>query len=78
MASSVGARAPGRALWAAAASGSVGVYAELRTSTSEADKGMGTSEEPFDRLLREYVRDVHGVALEEGFPPPEQVLAFRS
>lgn len=41
-------------------------------------KGMGTSEEPFDRWFREYVRDVHGIGLEEGFPPPEQVLDFRS
>jgi hypothetical protein len=39
-------------------------------------KGMGTSEEPFDRWFREHVRAVHGVALEDGFPPPEQVLDF--
>ncbi|MDQ3759566.1 MAG: hypothetical protein M3331_06470 [Actinomycetota bacterium] len=41
-------------------------------------QGMGTSEEPFDRWFREYVRDVHGLALEDGFPPPEQVLDYRS
>lgn len=39
-------------------------------------KGLATSQEPFDRWFREYVRDVHGVALEDGFAPPEQVLAF--
>ncbi len=53
------------------------VYLEAR-DLEAAFKGMGTSEEPFDRWFREYVRDVHGVALEEGFPPPEQVLDFRS
>ena len=39
-------------------------------------KGMGTSEEPFDRGFREHVRAVHGIALEDGFPPPEQILDF--
>ena len=38
----------------------------------------GSSEEPFDRWFREHVREVHGVALEDGFPPPEQVLDFRA
>jgi hypothetical protein len=38
---------------------------------------VGTSDEPFDRWFREHVRDVHGIALEEGFPPPEQILDFR-
>jgi hypothetical protein len=37
---------------------------------------LGTSDEPFDRWFRDHIRDVHGVALEEGFPPPEQVLDF--
>lgn len=40
-------------------------------------RGMAVSDEPFDRWFREHVRDVHGLALEEGFPPPEQVLDFR-
>jgi hypothetical protein len=39
-------------------------------------KGLAASEEPFDRWFREYVRDVHGVSLEDEFPPPEQVLDF--
>jgi hypothetical protein len=39
-------------------------------------KGLATSDEPFDRWFRAYVRDVHGVALEDEFPPPEQVLDF--
>jgi hypothetical protein len=40
--------------------------------------GMATSQEPFDRWFREHVRDVHGIALEDGFPPPEQLLDFRT
>jgi hypothetical protein len=39
--------------------------------------GMGTSDAPFDRWFRDHARNVHGIALEEGFPPPEQVLDFR-
>lgn len=39
--------------------------------------GMGTSDEPFDRWFRAYVVEVHGIDLAEGFPPPEQVLAYR-
>ena len=39
--------------------------------------GMATSDEPFDRWFREYVEDVHGVDLAEGFPPPEMILDYR-
>jgi hypothetical protein len=28
--------------------------------------------------FREQVREVHGVSLEDGFPPPEQILDFRA
>lgn len=41
-------------------------------------KGVASSDEPLDRWFRDHVRDVHGVALEEGFPPPEQILDFRA
>jgi len=37
---------------------------------------LGTSAEPFDRWFRDHVRQVHGVALEEGFAAPELVLDF--
>jgi hypothetical protein len=39
--------------------------------------GLATSEEPFDRWFREHIRDVHGIDLAEGLPPPEQLLDFR-
>jgi hypothetical protein len=41
-------------------------------------KAIATSDDPFDRWFRDHVRQVHGVALEEGFTPPEQILDFRS
>ena len=40
-------------------------------------KGMATSDDPFDVWFRDHVRDVHGISLEDGFPPPEQVMDYR-
>jgi hypothetical protein len=37
---------------------------------------LGTSHEPFDRWFRDHVRQVHGIALEDGFNAPELVLDF--
>lgn len=53
------------------------VYVEGQDLAS-AFKDIATSDGPFDRWFREHVRDVHGVALEDGFPPPEQILDFRT
>jgi hypothetical protein len=53
------------------------VYIEAK-DLAAAFKGMARSEEPFDRWFREHVRDVHGVNLEEGFAPPEQILDYGS
>jgi hypothetical protein len=41
-------------------------------------QGVGSSDERFDVWFREHVRDVHGIELEQGFSPPEQVLDFAS
>jgi hypothetical protein len=41
-------------------------------------EGMASSQEPFDRFFREHVREVHGLNLEDGFTPPEQILDFRA
>jgi hypothetical protein len=38
---------------------------------------LATSEDPFDRWFRGNVKDVHGMDLAAGFPPPEQMLDFR-
>jgi hypothetical protein len=37
---------------------------------------LGTSAEPFDRWFRDHVREVHGIALEDGISAPELVLDF--
>ncbi len=59
-------------------SGDVAVVHIEAADLGAAFEGMGRSEEPFDRWFREYVRDVHGISLEAGFSPPEQVLDFRA
>ena len=41
-------------------------------------KGMAASTDPFDVWFRDHVRDVHGINIEDGFPPPEQVMDFRA
>ena len=37
---------------------------------------LGTSAEPFDRWFRDHARQVHDIALEDGFTAPELVLDF--
>jgi hypothetical protein len=37
---------------------------------------LGTSAEPFDCWFRDHVRQVHGIALEDGFTAPELVLDY--
>jgi hypothetical protein len=37
---------------------------------------LGTSADPFDRRFRDHVREVHGIALDEGLTTPELVLDF--
>lgn len=39
--------------------------------------GLGSSQEPFDRWSREAIREVHGIDLTQGFPPPEQLVDYR-
>ena len=38
--------------------------------------GLGSSQEPFDVWFRQQTREVHGIALEDGVPPPELTLSF--
>ena len=40
--------------------------------------GMAVSDDPFDRWFRDLVRDVHGINVEDGFPPPEQIMDYRA
>jgi hypothetical protein len=39
--------------------------------------GLATSDAPFDTWFREHVKDVHGMDLAAGFPPPELAMDFR-
>jgi hypothetical protein len=39
--------------------------------------GLGSSQEPFDRWFRDILMEVHGIDLEQGFPPPEQLIDYR-
>jgi hypothetical protein len=39
---------------------------------------LATSQEPFDTWFREVLKDVHGIDLSDGFPPPEQVMDYRA
>ena len=39
--------------------------------------GIGSSQEPFDTWFRDIIRDIHGIDLAQGFPPPEQLLDYR-
>ena len=36
--------------------------------------GLGTSQDPFDVWFREQTREIHGINIEDGFPPPEQLM----
>jgi hypothetical protein len=56
--------------------GDVAVVFMEADDLAAAFKTIGTSDEPFDRWFRDHIREVHGVALEDGFPPPEQILDF--
>jgi hypothetical protein len=59
-----------------APSGDVAVVYLEADDLATAFRILGTSAEPFDRWFRDHVRQVHGIALEEGFTPPEVVLDF--
>jgi hypothetical protein len=51
------------------------VYLEA-DDLDQAFAALGSSPDPFDRWFRDHVREVHGIALDDGLPAPEQVLDF--
>lgn len=53
------------------------VYVEA-DNIKAAFKAMATSDDPFDQWFRDHTREVHGINLEDGFPPPEQIMDFRA
>ncbi len=40
--------------------------------------GLGSSQDPFDVWFREQTREMHGINIEDGFPPPEPLLDYRA
>jgi hypothetical protein len=58
--------------------GDIGVVVVEAPDIEAAMGTLATSDEPFDKWFREHIRDVHGMDLTEGFPPPEQVLDYRA
>jgi len=52
------------------------VYLEAKDPQA-AFAGMGSSQEPFDQWFRDHVREVHGIDLAQGFPPPEQLMDYQ-
>jgi hypothetical protein len=57
--------------------GDVAVVVLSADDLSAALAGVATSQEPFDVWFRDHCRTVHGIDLEAGFPPPEQILDFQ-
>jgi len=41
-------------------------------------EGLGSSEDEFDRWFRDITRAIHGVDLQDGFPPPEQLIDYHA
>lgn len=58
------------------ADGDVAVAHVVADDLEAAFKGMGTSEDPFDRWFRQHCVEVHGLDLRDGISLPEQVLDF--
>lgn len=53
------------------------VYVEA-DNIKAAFKAIAASDDPFDQWFRDHTREVHGINLEDGFPPPEQIMDFRA
>ena len=57
--------------------GDVGVVYIESDDLQAAFAELGSSQDPFDVWFRDQVRAIHGINLEDRFPPPEQILDFR-
>ncbi len=60
------------------ADGDVAVVLLEAEDLGKALAGVGSSDLPFDKWVREHCLRVHGIDLAAGFPPPEQILDFRA
>jgi hypothetical protein len=52
------------------------VYMEADDLTT-AFVGLGSSDDEFDRWFRDILQSIHGINLQDGFPPPEQLIDYR-
>ncbi|MDQ3505079.1 MAG: hypothetical protein M3446_05145 [Actinomycetota bacterium] len=67
------------AVWIQATpAGDVAVIYVESDDVEAAYKDMASSQEPFDGWFREYVLDVHGIDLQDGLAPAEQVMDYRA
>ena len=58
-------------------SGDMGVVYLEADDLQAAFAGLASSQEPFDQWFREKIREVNGIDLTQGFPPPEQLADYR-
>ena len=67
------------AVWIQATpAGDVAVVYVESDDVEVAYKDMAVSQEPFDRWFREHVLDVHGIDLQNGLAPSEQIMDYRA
>jgi hypothetical protein len=57
--------------------GDVAVFYLEADDLQAASRGLATSTDPFDTWFRELTREIHGIDLEAGLQPPEQVVEYR-
>jgi hypothetical protein len=57
--------------------GDVAVFYLEADDLQQALHGLASSTDPFDCWFRELTREIHGIDLEQGFPPPEQTIDYR-
>ena len=58
--------------------GDVAVVVIEADDAGAAIAALSSSQDPFDVWFREVLKDVHGMDISEGFPPPEQVMDYRA
>jgi hypothetical protein len=58
--------------------GDVAVVVIEANDAGAAMGALASSQEPFDVWFRDVLKDVHGMDLSEGFPPPEQVMDYKA
>jgi len=63
--------------WLQLTPGDVAVFYLEADDLYAALNGLATSTDPFDTWFRELTREIHGIDLAGGLPPPEQAVDYR-